>query len=112
MQNFYDATYIARHLGVTKANVMRWANKPTAAFPAPAASIRSGDGPRQEQPAWTSDQLPLLREWLSNRLGLSDPALHWEAVGRGEKHPGGHLDQVALFPHEEIAQPVQLGIEA
>lgn len=110
MQTFYDAAYVARHLGVTKANVTRWANKPTAAFPAPVASIRSGDGPRQEQPAWSSEQLPLLRAWLAKRLGLSDPASHWEAVGRGEKHPGGHQNQGALFDHEKVSQPVQLFI--
>lgn len=108
MQTFYDATYIARHLGVTKAVVNGWANKPTANFPSPQASIRSGDKARQESPAWTAEQLPLLRQWLASRLGISDPATHWEAIGRGERHPGGHLDQEALFDHEEVRPPRQL----
>lgn len=100
MQTFYDATYVARHLGVDKSVVLNWTDRPTAAFPMPSASVRYGDRPRQENPAWTVQQLPLLREWLSHRLGLSDPASHWEAVGRGEKHPGGHQDQASLFETE------------
>jgi hypothetical protein len=110
MQTFYDVTYIARHLGVTKATVVRWANKPTASFPPPVASMRSGDGPRQEQPVWSKEQLSLLRTWLAKRLELSDPLSHWEAVGRGEKHPGGHQNQGALFEHEEISCDLQLFI--
>lgn len=111
METFYDTAYIARHLGVSKSTVTKWADRPTAAFPAPSASIRYGDGPTQERPAWTASQLPLLREWLAKRLGLSDPAAHWEAVGRGETHPGGHLDQGALFEHQETPQVTQLRID-
>lgn len=97
MQTLYDATYVAKHLGVNKSTVINWTDRPTAAYPMPSASVRYGDGLRQETPAWTADQLPLLRDWLAHRLGLADPAAHWEAVGRGEKHPGGHQDQSPLF---------------
>jgi transposase len=88
---------VAKHLGVSKSTVINWADRPTAAFPQPFASVRYGDAPRQETPAWTRKQLPALREWLAHRLELSDPASHWEAVGRGEEYPGGHQDQEALF---------------
>jgi hypothetical protein len=97
VQTVYDATYVAKHLGVTKSVVVNWADRPTAAFPMPETSVRYGDSPRQENPAWTKEQLPLLRDWLAHRLNLTDPASHWEAVGRGERHPGGHQNQGALF---------------
>lgn len=101
MQTLYDPVYVAKHLGVTKSTVINWADRPTAAFPMPIASVRYGDGPRQENPAWGADQLPLLREWLAHRLDLSDPAAHWALVDNGGKPPGGHQDQAALFEAEE-----------
>lgn len=99
MQTIYDATYVARHLGVNKSTVINWVDRPTAAFPMPAFSIRYGDKPRQENPGWTADQLPLLRNWLAHRLELTDPAAHWAIVDRGGEQPGGHQNQVALFEH-------------
>lgn len=101
MQTLYDATYTAKHLGVSKSTVINWVDRPTAAFPMPSASIRYGDKPRQENPAWTADQLPLLRDWLAHRLNLSDPAAHWALIESGGVPPGGHQDQVALFGEGE-----------
>jgi hypothetical protein len=97
VQTIYDATYVARHLGVNKLTVINWVDRPTAAFPMPLFSVRYGDKPRQENPGWSAEQLPLLREWLAHRLGLSNPAAHWEVIDRGEEQPGGHQDQGALF---------------
>lgn len=100
MQTFYDTTYVAKHLGVSKSAVVNWVDRPTAAFPMPAASVRYGDRPRQENSAWAGDQLPLLREWLAHRLSLSDPVAHWALIDNGGQPPGGHQDQGALFDSE------------
>ena len=97
MHTLYDVTYVAKHLGVNKSTVLNWVDRPTAAFPMPDAYIRYGDRPRQENPAWSLEQLPLLRDWLAHRLGLSNPAAHWAAVIRGEEPPGGHQDQAPLW---------------
>jgi transposase len=100
VQTFYDTTYVAKHLGVSKSTVINWVDRPTAAFPMPSASVRYGDRPRQENPAWIGDQLTLLREWLAHRLGLSDPEAHWALIDNGGQPPGGHQDQGALFDSE------------
>jgi transposase len=97
VQTLYDATYVAKHLGVNKGTVTNWADRPTAAFPMPEASIRFGDKPRQEGPAWTKEQLPQLREWLAHRLALSDPPAYWAVIDAGHLPPGGHQDQAPLW---------------
>ncbi len=101
MQVLYSANYVARHLGVERAVVLNWADRPTAAFPMPVASVRYGDRASQVNLAWGAGQLPLLRDWLGRRLGLSDPAAHWALVDSGGQPPGGHLDQGALFGDED-----------
>jgi hypothetical protein len=100
MEKRYSARYVAKHLGVTKLTVTNWVDRPFAAFPMPVVQVVDDDEGRHENLGWSAEQLPLLRDWLAHRLGLSDPASHWEAVGRGEKHPGGHQDQGALFDTE------------
>lgn len=97
MQTLYSPVYVAKHLGVTPSTVIGWANRPTAAFPMPAASVRYGDRPSQENPAWMADQLPELRTWLAHRLNLTDPAAHWALIDSDGQPPGGHQGQGALF---------------
>ena len=71
MQTFYDSTYVAKHLGVSKSTVINWVDRPTAAFPMPAASVRYGDRPRQENP---SSSPARLRTNLSRSIPTRHPA--------------------------------------
>lgn len=96
VQKFYDAGHIAVRLGTETRIVTGWANRPTANFPLPLSVVVDKDG--KEKPLWREDQLPPLRNWVARRLNLSDPAAHWARVDRGEKEPGDHQDQMAMFP--------------
>jgi hypothetical protein len=89
---------ISRRLGVTESELMRWVDAPTASFPLPVASLIDAKG--REKPLWNLRQLPELREWVAQRLALSDPAAHWLLIDNGGKPPGGHQDQGALFDTE------------
>jgi hypothetical protein len=95
IQGFYDASHIARRLGVPREDVMKWANKPTANFPIPVAVLLQ-DGSK-DRPIWSEAQVPALRAWLAARLNLSNPAAHWLLIDRNEKQPGEHQDQLAMF---------------
>ncbi|MFE0472436.1 hypothetical protein ACFW2V_12565 [Streptomyces sp. NPDC058947] len=99
IQGFYDATHIARRLGVEREDVMKWANRPTANFPIPVAVLRMDSS--KDRPLWSERQVPALRAWLAARLNLSNPTAHWELVDRGGEQPGGHQDQVAMFCIEQ-----------
>lgn len=101
VQRFHEASSIARHLATETKIVTGWANRPTANFPLPLSVVVDKDG--KERPLWDEDQIPLLREWLALRLNLSDPATHWARVDRGEKDPGNHQDQMAMFAVERTA---------
>lgn len=101
MDTLYSQTYVARHLGVTALTVTNWVDRPSGAFPMPAVRLVHQKDSRAETLGWSAGQLPLLREWLSHRLNLSDPAAHWALVDNGGKPPGGHQDQGALFDTEE-----------
>lgn len=98
IQGFYDAANVARRLGVKREDVMKWANSPTAKFPLPSAVLLQDSG--KGRPLWAKDQIPALRNWLAARLNLSDPAAHWALIDRGGEQPGGHQDQMAMFPME------------
>jgi hypothetical protein len=95
IQGFYDATHIARRLGVKTSEVMRWVNSPTARFPLPIAILLQDNG--KDRPIWSRDQVPELRAWLARRLNLSNPAAHWALIDRGGEQPGDHPDQMAMF---------------
>lgn len=99
IQGFYDATHIARRLGVPRGDVMRWANSPTAKFPLPTAVLLQDPG--KERPLWSDNQVPALRAWLAARLNLSNPDAHWALIDRGGEQPGGHQDQMAAFCIEQ-----------
>lgn len=96
IQGFYDASHIARRLGVKRDDVIGWANRPTASFPIPIAVLLQDKG--ASRPIWNKEQLPALRDWLAKRLGLSNPEAHWALIDRGEVQPGGHQDQMEMFP--------------
>lgn len=95
IQGFYDASHIARRLGVARDDVLKWADRPTANFPLPVAVLLQDRGPGR--PIWNKAQVPALRTWVANRLGLSNPQAHWDLLDRGGKQPGGHQDQMAMF---------------
>lgn len=95
IQGFYDASHIARRLGVPRDDVIKWADRPTANFPLPVAVLLQDKGPGR--PIWNKSQVPALRAWLANRLNLSDPEAHWSLLDRGGKQPGGHQDQMSMF---------------
>lgn len=99
IQGFYDASHVARRLGVERNIVMKWANNPTPNFPLPVAVLLLDSG--KDRPLWSRNQIPALRAWVAARLNLSDPASHWKLVDRGEEPPGGHQDQMAMFPIEQ-----------
>jgi hypothetical protein len=96
IQGFYDAGHVARRLGVSREDVIRWADKPTANFPIPIAELLQDKG--RNRPIWSSSQLPALRTWLAARLNLSNPESHWALIDRRKEQPGGHQDQLAMFP--------------
>lgn len=91
---FYEASDVARCLGVKWNEVTRWANAPTANFPLPVAVL----GPEGNRPLWNSGQIPALRAWFAARLGLSNAEARWSLIDSGEEHPGGHEDQMEMFP--------------
>lgn len=95
IQGFYDASHIARRLGVPRADVLKWAASPTAKFPIPAAVLVQDSG--KDRPIWAENQVPDLRAWLARRLDLSDPAAHWALIDSGGKPAGGHQDQMPMF---------------
>lgn len=103
IQGFYDATHIARRLGVNREDVIKWANSPTAKFPVPVAVLLQDSG--KDRLVWAREQVPELRAWLASRLNLSNPKAHWDLIDRGGEQPGGHQDQMAMFqvtPSREI----------
>lgn len=102
IQGFYDASHVARRLGVNRDDVVKWANSPTPSFPLPTAVLLQDSG--KDRPVWAREQLPALRAWLASRLGLSDPEAHWSLIDRGGEQPGGHQDQMAMFhvKHPEV----------
>lgn len=101
VQRFYEASDVARCLGVKWNEVTKWANVPTANFPLPVAVL----GPEGNRPLWQAEQIPALRGWVARRLNLSNPESRWLLIDNGGEHPGGHEDQMAMFPMEQQDQP-------
>lgn len=101
IQRFYAVNDVAKCLGVKWNDVLRWVKSPTPQFPLPVAVL----GPDGDKPLWASEQIPELRTWLAERLNLSDPAVHWARVDGGGEAPGGHEDQMDLFPVEAKELP-------
>ena len=97
MDASYSTRYVTKHLGVARKTLIGWVNTPSAAFPMPVVHLMHDEKGSAEDFGWSASQLPLLRDWLAARLGISDPAAHWAVIDSGATPPGGHLDQAPLW---------------
>lgn len=99
METLYGPAYIASYLGASPSNISNWMKRDNS-FPAPRIQVEGVSGVATR--AWSEEQLPALRQWMSDHLGLteSEAAKHWQAIddlrARG-------LSTKALAPPQDTA---------
>lgn len=94
---FYGTAYLAEHIGSTQSSVSNWAKTNEPGFPEPAVVIHSANGSISAR-GWTPLQLTDARDWMENRLGLSESEAleHWAAVDdRRQERLRVHRDRVS-----------------
>jgi len=99
VETLYGPAYIASYLGASPSNISNWMKRDNS-FPAPRIQVEGVSGVATR--AWSEEQLPALRQWMSDHLGLteSEAAKHWQAIddlrARG-------LSTKALAPPQDTA---------
>lgn len=77
----YGSSYVAPYLDTSMGSLHNWTMKKLEGFPVPEAVITGLDGTPTAR-GWSEHQLPLMRRWRTERMGLDreEAASHWNAV--------------------------------
>jgi hypothetical protein len=95
MQEYHDAHRVARHLGVPRGDVVKWAHNPLDGFPMPDGWLHAGTSVNPT-PIWRESKLRELRSWLASRLEVADPDIYWAKVDElgAPKVPDGQMEML------------------
>jgi hypothetical protein len=77
----YGSSYVAPYLDTSMGSLHNWTMKEPEGFLVPEAVITGLDGTPTAR-GWSEYQLPLMRRWRTERMGLGreEAVSHWNAV--------------------------------